>query len=411
MRYISILILLFSPVLVAAQSPVQPMVTIEAPSEAVTVGQPAIVRIKVLVPTYMPSPPVFPSLEQENMLVRLPERASGPVSETVNGETWSGVQRSYRVYPLQAGPFDFNNQSVGVTFADPDTNAPVQATVPLPSVALNATIPDGAKGLDPIIIATDFKVDQFLDGAPDVASGGAVTRRLTATITGTTPLLIPQLIPTSQDQLLRAYPKEPKITETEDRGILSGQRIDEVVYLAQNGGRTQLPAISISWFNLDSGNVETFEIPQIDLNLAAPPKEPMSTEDVLKATLWIAAFILFGWALWRIFYPRYRTWKQGRDQRYLASAQFALDELEHALRAQDLAGAYTALEKLKTRSKSSKSRDLEDCLIRIGAARYARGKSPTAEDWDAARAAFKSLRHRQRKNSFALPPLNPRTQL
>lgn len=239
MRYFALLMLLLCPVQVLAQATdIQPRVTIEVPPDPTIVGQPAIVRLKVLVPTYMPNPPVFPSLEQENLLVRLPDRASGPVSESVEGETWSGVQRSYRLYPLAPGTYEFAAAEVQVTFADPETNDPVQVSVPLPAVRLTVEVPDAARGLDPLIIADGFELSQEIEGDTSLQTGDALTRTLTAKITGTTPIMIPPLLPQIEDPLLRAYPNEPRLTETEDRGVLSGQRTDRVTYVAQDGGQT-----------------------------------------------------------------------------------------------------------------------------------------------------------------------------
>ncbi len=408
MRYILILMLLLVSAETTAQTIVQPKVTVDAPMGPVLVGQPAIVRITVLVPTYMPAPPVFPSLEQENLLVRLPERASGPVSETIEGETWSGVQRSYRLYPLQTGSFDFGGQSVGVTFADPDTNDPVQVSVSLPPLTLSATVPDAARDLDPTIIASGFKVEQLASGGPDVSSGGAVTRRLTATIAGTTPLLIPSLIPEAQDPILRAYPKEPKITETEDRGVLSGQRVDEVTYLAVDGGQAQLPAISIRWFNLENNQVETIEIPAVDLNLAPPPKELMTLEDILRPMIWAVALIFFLWLLWKTTGPRFQNWQLRRKRRYLASDRFARDRLRAALKARDLSGAYTALSLCRSRGVDpSGLLKVENCLIQIGATRYSNETADNTNVWHAALSVAGKLRHAQSKHAQLLPPLNP----
>lgn len=407
MRYL-LLLMLMLPVPLLAQTEIQPQVTAEAPTEPVTVGQPAIVRIKVLVPTFMPSPPVYPSLEKENLLVRLPERASGPVSETVNGETWTGVQRSYRLYPLQAGQIMFGAQDIVVTFADPDTNAPTQVSVPLPEMTLNAIVPDGARDLDPLIIATGFEVDQQIEGSTEMENGGAVTRRLTANISGTTPFLIPELIPEIQDPLLRAYPKEPRFAESEDRGILSGQRVDEITYLAQDGGQTELPPISVRWYNLETDQVETIDIEPVELTLAPPKWQPPDAETILTVLVWIALLVLAFWGGLRFFGPRVKTWNQTRQQKYQASPEFALNALKIALQERDFSSTYAALEMWKARSAFPEMAfGLERRLAKIGAAIYSTNKGDAGADWSAAISELKVLAQTHRHQSDPLPPLNP----
>ncbi|WP_420587050.1 hypothetical protein [Ruegeria sp.] len=410
MRHLFFLIAFLTPSVLQAQSTatIQPQVIVEAPSEDVIVGQSTILRIKVLVPTFMPSPPVFPSLEQENLLVRLPERASGPVSETVDGETWSGVQRSYRLYPLISGAIEFGANNVTVTFADPETNAPTQVSVPLQPITINAVIPEGARDLDPLIIANGFDLEQEVEGNTELQAGDAITRRLTARITGTSPLLIPPLIPENQDPLLRPYPKEPRFTETEDRGILSGQRAEETVYLAQDGGDTQLPPVSIQWYNLTTNAVETAEAEAVDLQLAAPRPKPPTTEELIKYVIWAGVVALAAWFFARWTTPRYRVWQDARQRAYHASPDFALKQLKQALRDHDLSDAYTALETWKSRcSNPAGFAALEAQLIKVGAAVYGEASPGNTPDWSAALSALDSLVTAPDTRPHPLPPLNP----
>ncbi|WP_170481983.1 BatD family protein [Ruegeria arenilitoris] len=406
MRYVIFLMLLF-PIRGFAQASEQPQVTIAAPSDPVVVGQPAIVRIKVLVPTFMPSPPVFPSLEKENLLVRLPEGASGPISESVEGETWSGVQRSYRLYPLQAGDIDLGALDVSVTFADPETNEPKQVSVPLPALTLTATVPEGARDLNPLILATDFGLNQQIEGETDMQNGGAITRRLTAKISGTTPFLIPTMIPEVQDPLLRAYPKEPRFAENEDRGVLSGQRVDEVVYLAQDGGETQLPAISVQWYNLETDNVETIDIQAVSLTLAPPKWEPPDADTIRTFVFWITLLALAIWAFMRFLRPRINSWRTKRRIAYEASPKIVQKKLKHALQEHDLSAAYSALDSLKALCDPPDVAGIENRLADIGARRYSGKAFPNAEEWSEAIAELKSLRLMSEKRPEKLPPLNP----
>ncbi|CAD0185576.1 hypothetical protein RUESEDTHA_02468 [Ruegeria sp. THAF57] len=410
MRYPLFLIFLLLPTVVTPQTPtdIAPLVTVDLAEGDVIVGQPTILRVKVLVPTFLPAPPVFPSLEQENLLVRLPERASGPVSETVQGDTWSGVQRSYRLYPLQSGKIQLGQMDILVTYADPNTNAPIESSVPLPPISFDAVIPQGAQNLDPLILASDFSIEQILDGNTDIQTGGAITRKLTAEISGTTPILIPPLISENQDELLRAYPKEPRFTESEDRGVLSGQRVDEVVYLAQAGGQTQLPAVSIDWFNLTTQQVETVDIPAIDLTLAAPKAPPKDVGDFLWLGLGITLVLLMIWTGWRWVAPRLRTRREERERTYRSSAEYAFAQLRLSLKNHDLSGAYSALDLLKARTETPVDfNKLEAQLALIGATRYGSDAGRQAPHWSAAIATLDTLVRPRGANANSLPPLNP----
>ena len=62
-----------------------PQLMVDFPESETIPGQPLSLRLTVLVPTYMPSPPVWPSLETRNVLVRLPERSTTPTSRRIGG--------------------------------------------------------------------------------------------------------------------------------------------------------------------------------------------------------------------------------------------------------------------------------------------------------------------------------------
>lgn len=408
MRYFALLMLLLWPAQASAQATdIQPRVTIEVPPDPTIVGQPAIVRLKVLVPTYMPNPPVFPSLEQENLLVRLPDRASGPVSESVEGQTWSGVQRSYRLYPLAPGTYEFAAAEVQVTYADPETNDSVQVSVPLPAVRLTVEVPDAARGLDPLIIADGFELSQEIEGDTSLQTGDALTRTLTAKITGTTPIMIPPLLPEIEDPLLRAYPNEPRLSETEDRGVLSSQRTDRVTYVAQDGGQTQLPAVEIDWFNLKTNKVETARADPVDLVLAPPPWQPPDRETVLQLVGYFFIGIVILWFVFRKLHPVLMARWAAARQRRLASAAHAFSKLKQAVRQQDLARVYQTLEVWKRRlADPPDTAEFEASLAEIGASRYG-GGSQKAENWSKVRDCLDRIARPLRRSQSALPQLNP----
>ncbi|MGV6848015.1 MAG: hypothetical protein ACWA5A_06495, partial [Marinibacterium sp.] len=289
-------------------------VSVEVSEDSVALGQPVTLRVKVLVPTFMPKPPQFPDFEVPGLLVRLPERASGPVSETIEGETWSGVQRGYRMYPLAPGPVSLPAQDITVTVAKGAPGETVTESLPLPAVGFTAAVPEGARALNPLIIATGFTLEETVEGADEVQTGGAVTRTLTARIEGTTPILIPALAPDGDTGSLRAYADEPEIRDQEDRGELSGTRRERIVYVPQEAGVAVLPAIAFDWYNLDTGTVERAELPAHEISVTAGPETGDAPEDPARI-LRLAAAVLMGVVLaaglWRWAGPPLRRARAG----------------------------------------------------------------------------------------------------
>ncbi len=411
-----VLSLLLLATSIAAQTP---KVSVEFDEVETVVGQPLTLRIKILVPTWMPKPPVFPTLEMPSLMVRLPERASGPVSEKVDGETWSGVQRAYRLYPLQAGRFVLPKGEIGVTYAELGKTDPLNKVIPLPEITFVATVPAAARDLSPLILAEALTLEQEIEGETKLAAGDAITRTITASISGTTPVMIPRLHAESETPGLRAYPKEPKVTETENRGVLSGTRTEVITYVAQDGGSMTLPEISIEWFNLKSGAVETAQAPAVDLTVtgAPPSREPI---DPLHVAFMIARVLFAAAVLWvavRLVGPRVSAAVTALRVAWKNSEYYAHRQVLAAINAKNVTAILGALEiwsGFYPANGHTAVSEVDMALGRIGAARFGPAATQESErDWLIARSVYiqarKRLRSAKRSQSAkqALPPLNP----
>ncbi|MFA3917012.1 hypothetical protein [Ruegeria hyattellae] len=392
-----------------------PMVTAELDATETVIGQPLVLRIKVLVPTWLPQPPEFPPLDLPGLLVRLPERASGPISERVGSDTWSGVQRAYRLYPLQPGRFEIPGQSVRITYANPGGSDPVTEDIALEPIAFNAVVPEPAHNLDPLIVATGFILEAKVEGRDGLAVGGAVVRTLEATIIGTTPILIPQLAPEAVGDGLRSYPDEPRVTDKEDRGTLSGTRTERTTYLATAEGPAELPEVRFDWYNLETGKVETVEIPRLSLSIAPGEEAEGRSQPVTwwKALVGVAAAAVVALVL-RAVWPLLSGWASALKDGWRASEIFATRQVLKAIRSRDLGGSYAALEDWARFHPDGATDDLRSALFQVGRGRYARDNSSSdPQGWKTTRKSFLAARRaalraeRLRGSQQDLKPLNP----
>ncbi len=73
MRILTVLIFMLTGLMSSIGFAQEPKITVSAEQEEVIVGQPYLLRIEVLVPTFMPKAPVFPTFEVPSLIVRLPE--------------------------------------------------------------------------------------------------------------------------------------------------------------------------------------------------------------------------------------------------------------------------------------------------------------------------------------------------
>lgn len=393
-----------------------PRVSVELDGDSTPVGQPLVLRIKVLVPTWLPSAPVFPDLDMPGLLIRLPERASGPVSETVDGETWSGVQRAYRLYPLAEGRYVLPAGQIAVAYAEPGKPDPIAYSAPLPEIAFDATLPAGARALSPPILANGFTLEQSVEGNTDLTVGDAVTRVLTGRIDGTTAVLIPQLAPATQAAAFRAYPRDPVVRESDNRGTLSGSRSETVTYVAQTDGTAKLPAVSIDWFNLQTGKVETASVPEVALTVTGAPPPPPDPAGIARLAGLVVLIAAMAWGAWRLLGTRVKAAIAGLRRRWAGSELRADRAVIRAIRQRDLSATVAALDDwlgFYPAAAPAETADLAAALAAIGAAHYGPRPGDPVPAWRGVLSAQRRARHvlRSRRGRTAtgadLPPLNP----
>lgn len=422
MRILVLLILLLLPAPAPAQDAMEPVLRTEFKETETIPGQPLVLRVTLLVPTWLPKPPVFPSFEIPNVMVRLPSRASGPTSERINGETWSGITRAYRLYPMTAGRFEIPPQPIVVTYADPETRKPLVKTIETDAVSFEGRIPDKGGDLDPFIAAEDMDIKQVIKGSPeDLAPGDAVTRKITARVKGVSPYFLPPFEGGERQPGLSVYASEPVVTETENRGVLAGSREEAVTYIAEHGGRYRADPISLKWYNLKSGTVEEITLDGIEFTVRGDPPPPVEQQtfdwrevalNVLAGLLVLA--VLFG--VGRFAAPRLRQAYELRRARRLQSETHAYREAMKALGRKDLDGSLKAINlwRARIRSHPVDFEDLSRSMAALGRESYGEGKaSQSGSNWSKARDALARVREdylrakRQDRHANRLPPLNP----
>ena len=152
--------------------------------------------------------------------------------------------------PQRAADYDLGGAEVTVTWADPESNAPVETTVELPGIVITATVPAGAEGIDPFLAATRLGVTATVDGLPEAPKpGDAFTLTLVTSAEGPPAMLLPELakrIPTPVG--LRAYPREPVLADAPP----TATRTETVAYVIEASGNYVFPGVSVGWWNTAS---------------------------------------------------------------------------------------------------------------------------------------------------------------
>ena len=396
-----------------------PVVRAEVTPGEINVGESAQLRITVLVPTWFPQPPVFPSFELSNAITRLPPDSSFPTSERVGRDTWSGIVRNYRVYPMLGATYRMAGDTIRVTYADPGSDA-IVVDVPIPEIEFRGVVPAGAEGLDPYIAGTDFRLDRTIDGNVDaLTAGDAIIVRYTAALEGLPAIFIPPLAPAAELPGVSIYADEPVVEDGDP-----AMRTEAVTLVFEAGGEFALPGREISWWNADSRQVETASVAPLSLSVTGPALTTGGDEPE-PGTHWrtIATFVLLGGlltALIKLLWPSVARRRAEAKARYEQSEQYAYRQLQNVFNRGGAVEAHQAM--LEWVQRIAPGYDLRDFASDFGDAEFASalsafiesiyGDSGSAAEVSSIRSGLAAARHaclRQdaTRPTPALPPLNP----
>jgi BatD DUF11 like domain len=356
--FLALLLMVMS---LTAAAAAQPRVRVEIDAkDPILVGQEVRVNVTVLAPNYFLSSPQFPTFDIPGAIVTLLDENGLNSTETIDGETYSGIRRSYTITPRRAGPFTLPPVRITFRYAAEPGQPAVDGVVTLPPQTFTARLADGTSATAAPALVAKVVVTQTLEGDPTTMQvGDALTRTLETFAANTQAMMIPP--PTFQAPAgVRLYARDPVLSDvTTDRGgFTGGRRVDQVTYVFEEPGTYTLPAIDIGWFDAASRKPQVSTAPAINVSVASAPASssdmapPVPPPDVApesathalwrRAFLWSLGCIAVAFAgLWglRRIGPRVRA----RRQAWHASEGASFARLKRACLADDAASAYRAL--------------------------------------------------------------------
>ena len=356
------LLVLMLPLAARAQQNVAPApilrTTIDPPR--VMVGQPTTLRVEVLAPNYMTSPPEMPGFQLRNAVTR--QLQSVNINEQQNGIQYAGVRFEFAIYPLEAGSFAITEQKLTIKYAA-EPPATREAVISLPRIEFESFIPDAAAGLHPFLTATNLTIEQAIQRSSEqLKVGDAVTRIITIEAEGTPAMLLP---PTAFPAIdgLAVYPAQPSLQDkTVGRSdTLSSARVDSATYMLEKPGDYVLPAIDARWWNAREGQAEIAHLDAVRLQVAGNPAARGTfavNEDGARWSLnsffdfvadhWplalivLAILVLLAWLAPRLA-RTIALRRQEHREAWLQSESYFFERLRHAARRGDARAAYFSL--------------------------------------------------------------------
>ncbi|MGK7909420.1 MAG: hypothetical protein AB4040_19595 [Synechococcus sp.] len=240
-----------------------------SPDGELIVGQQVRLHVDILVETWFDRAPRFPDIQVPNAIALRPSGATTNLSERIDGRLYSGIRRSYYIYPQEPGPFTIPTFQVTFIPAPADGSAPESVSVSTETARFIAVVPPEVKArdLDYAIATDELTIEESFDRElTDIQVGDAIQRTITISASDTVGAVLPPP-PLPSFSGLNGYVDPPKIANSINRGSLVGRRTDTITYVAERGGRYRLPAIRVSYWNLDSQSFETEALPAVTLRV------------------------------------------------------------------------------------------------------------------------------------------------
>jgi hypothetical protein len=251
--------------------------------------------------------------EVDNAFLMQTDTTTIKLTENIDGQSWQIVRYPLALYPQKAGQLEIPSIGVRFTtsagFGSTETEFEFQ-TRPL---IVNVNLPPGVKEGDLVVTTTSFELDhswQPESGA--TKTGDALTLTVTRRANDISAMLLPPL-PVFRTEGLTSYPQSPDINDRSNRGELTGERVDSIIWVVEKPGKYDIPGIRFQWFDPTTRELKQKIIAGISLDILPSPAANVSADTGNKTkqssiyNIWLLVVLLAAMMtviLWLRFKPK-----------------------------------------------------------------------------------------------------------
>jgi hypothetical protein len=286
----------------------------------------------------------------------------------VMGRRFKVLERSYAVYPQSSGrvelaPLQFQGRIGRDVFSlfdpfGPQPKAVVRQSAP---VTLEVQpIPDGFAGTHWLPAKNVQLSEEWSPNPPEFRVGDPLTQTLVLLADGLSASQLPDLPASSYPDPIRVYPDQPVLDNRATPAGIVGSRQEKVAVIPSAPGDYVLPAISVAWWNTQTGRQEYARLPERRITVlpragsagpdstapapvfaSAEPGKPASAtappEPESIPWTWISAFLAAGWLITVLLWHRQRGGgrRSAGDRMRIDSARRASRAVMDACHAND----------------------------------------------------------------------------
>ncbi|MCK5925007.1 MAG: BatD family protein, partial [Methylococcales bacterium] len=251
------------------------------------------------------------------------------------GQSYAVTERSYAIFPQKSGTLIIPPLTLkAIIVADHSARfnrlfgaqRTRQTEVKSKEVKLEVqAIPASFQGKQWLVANKMVLSEQWSGDTNNIKVGEPLTRTLTLEADGVMMGQLPTLQPAIANENLKTYPDKPSLKEKRTEIGIIGVREEKIAFISSKNGNYSLPKISIDWFNLKTGKIETVTLAEkvitavggsveIPKNAEAQVVKPIIIEksqlkiDSNNNNMWqiLSAFFAIAWiiTLWKLFYKK-----------------------------------------------------------------------------------------------------------
>ncbi|MEW9624561.1 BatD family protein [Rhodanobacter geophilus] len=208
------------------------------------------------------------------------------------GREYRVIERRYALVPQHAGTLTIpalGFQGVALDPGDPDSffgaGTPVGASAPAQTVQVQAAPANWGQSAWLPARALSLTLTGWPDAGTPVRVGQPINLTMTLSATGLPADALPKLsLPAMQGATV--YPDQPKTATAEDDAWLQGSSERRFAVVPERAGTLTLPATTLRWFDVTSGQARTAEIPAHSITVlpAAGAAAPAAATPAATAT-------------------------------------------------------------------------------------------------------------------------------
>ncbi len=194
-------------------------------------------------------------------------------TESIDGQSWQIIRYPLALYPQKAGRLEIPPIAVRFSTSAGFGSALIPFEFQTEALALTINSPPGVKDGDLVITTRSFELDYEWQAESGTAQAGdAVTLTVKRRANDISAMLLPPL-PVFRTEGLAAYPQAPEVSDKTNRGDLTGERIDTIIWVVEKPGTYDIPGIRFQWWDPNKRELKQQIIPGRNLEILPSPAD------------------------------------------------------------------------------------------------------------------------------------------